>query len=305
VVPDLYTLKLQVNTETNLFNGSVEIDVTTQKELDYFIVHAADILTIKETRVQQNGNNVAVKETFRYSPLQFFVIRLTEKAAPNKYKLIFDYESNLLLGGLTGLYRSSYERDGKTIGLAASQFQSTSARKAFPSFDEPSFKPEFDITIIHDNANTLTVTNMDTKEIQVDSPITGWTTTTYNRTPKMVTYLVAILVSDFVCRSDTQSFSYKIHVCASPVKEYKLQYALDMTPKVFKQFETYLDYNYTLPKSHLVAIPDFSAGAMENWGLVKFRETALLWTPEEDTSATKMSVTSIIAHELAHMVSII
>ncbi|CAG2104288.1 unnamed protein product, partial [Medioppia subpectinata] len=304
VIPLQYYLTLQVNTVSNEFSGNVEIEVKTEKDVEYFIVHSADILTIKKTRVLLKGSetDLAIKQTFHYSPLQFFVIRMDTKTTANTYRLIFEYESNLLLGGLSGLYKSSYELDGKTIGLAASQFQSTSARKAFPSFDEPSFRSEFDLTVIHDSGNTLTITNMPITGQQVDVPTKGWTTTKYQRSKPMVTYLVAIMVSDFVCRTDnSHDLGYVIRVCASPAKQHKLQYALDVTPKVFDEFEKYLDFKYQLPKSDLVAIPDFSAGAMENWGLVKFRETALLWTADEDNSASKMSVASIIAHELAHM----
>ena len=306
IIPNQYYLTLQVNTTSNVFNGSVQIEVTAATDVEYFIVHSADILDVTSGRVYSvnQKQELEVKQMFHYSPLQFLVLRLSERSSSGTYRLTFEFNSNLLLGGLSGLYKSTYELNGETRGLAATQFQATSARKAFPCFDEPSFRSHFDITLIHDNHNNLTITNMPISNQIVDSPAIGWTTTSYAKSPLMVSYLVAIMVSDFACRNDTSGeHKYDIRVCASVAKEYKLQYALDMTPKIFTAFEEFLDYPYQLPKSDLVAIPDFAAGAMENWGLVKFRETALLWTPEEDLSSNKMSVNSIIAHELAHMVT--
>ena len=305
VVPIQYYLTIQVNTTTNVFNGSVQIEVNADTDVEYLIVHSADILDVTTGQVFDNQTNaeLEVKQRFTYSPLQFLVLRLAEKqSAPKTFRLVLEFKSNLLLGGLSGLYKSTYELNGEKRGLAATQFQATSARKAFPCFDEPSFKSKFDVTLIHDNHNNLTISNMPIKDEKANYPVPGWTTTSYDRTVSMVTYLLAMMVSDFACRSDKASHPYEIRVCSSLAKEYKLQYALDMTPKIFTAFEDYTNYSYQLPKSDLVAIPDFSAGAMENWGLVKFRETALLWTPEEDLSSNKISVNSIIAHELAHMV---
>jgi aminopeptidase N len=308
IVPLNYALTIQINTTTNVFNGTVEIEVDAREEVEYFIVHAANILTVGESRVydENSGDNISVVQTFRYLPLEFWVIRLDRKLPPNRYILIINFESNLLLGGLVGLYKSFYEINNETIGLAATQFELTHARKAFPCFDEPSFRSYFEITIIHDTEKNLTLSNMPIAQELTDSPSVGLTTTKYERSVSMVSYLVAILVSDFACRNDSANdLGIDIRICASRIAEYKAQYALDVTPKIFQHFNDSFQSPYQLKKSDLIAIPHFSAGAMENWGLVKFRETALLWIPEENTSASKMSVISIIAHELAHMVKIL
>ena len=305
VIPKQYFLTIQVNTTNNIFNGSVAIEVEAKTDLEYFIVHTNDILEVTSSQVFVNGSDdeIPVKQTFRYSPLQFYVVRVANKLTPNRYRLVFQFNSDLVKGGLSGLYRSTYQYNNETIGLAATQFQATSARKAFPCFDEPSFRSEFDVTLIHDNFNNLTISNMPIAEDLKDQPMPGWTTTRYERTVSMVSYLLAMLVSDFACMKDTTSgLPYDVRVCASRAKYYKLDYALEVTPKIFKAFESYLDFPYQLPKSDLVAIPDFSAGAMENWGLVTFRETALLWTEDEDLSSSQTATAAVIAHELAHMV---
>jgi len=240
--------------------------------------------------------------TFRYKPYDFWVIQLAQTVDAGIYKLSYDFNGNLLLGGLSGLYRSNYFKGNETIGLASTQFEFIDARKAFPCFDEPSFKSTFELTLIHDKHMNTTLSNMPIVSEDIDESL-NWVTTKYSETVPMVTYLVAIAVSDFVCKGSNID-NIDVGVCASPVQSYKLDYALEKTQTCIHHFaKDYLQVDYPLPKVDMIAIPDFSYGAMENWGLVTFRETALLWHEDEGTSANKMSVTAIIAHELAHFVS--
>jgi len=202
---------------------------------------------------------------------------------------------------MVGLYKSEYYKDNEAVGLAATQFQATSARKAFPCFDEPSFRSVFEVTITHESDKNLTISNMPIVSQNLDSS-TNLITTKYQETVPMVTYLVALVVSDFVCL-ETVNDGYDLRVCSSSVEEYKLNYSYEVAPKLLHHYaEVYLDYIYQLPKVDFIAIPDFSAGAMENWGLITFRETAMLWHETESTSTDKMRVISVIAHEIAHMV---
>ncbi len=229
---------------------------------------------------------------------------MAQTVEPNKYRLEYDFNGNLLLGGLSGLYRSNYYRGNETIGLAATQFEFIDARKAFPCFDEPSFKSTFELTLIHDKHMNTTLTNMPVVEETTDESV-DWVTTKYSETVSMTTYLVAMVVSDFVCQ-EGEVDGITVGVCASPVQSYKLDYGLEWTKNCLHHFaKDYLQVDYPLPKVDMIAIPDFAYGAMENWGLVTFRETALLWHPDEGTSANKMSVLAVIAHELAHFVSIV
>lgn len=133
-----------------------------------------------------------------------------------------------------------------------------------------------------------------------------YVSTTFDETPKMVTYLLAFIVSDFECGVKTDEGSnVLVQVCSSPPEVAKVDYSLQMAGPLIKAYSDKFNFNYSqvLPKMDLVAIPDFSAGAMENWGLLTFRETALLWGKEESSASDKMYVLSVVSHEIAHMVS--
>ena len=267
-------------------------------------MHASSILNVTDARVRVNstGKLVPIVKTFRYKPNDFFVIQLAEEVDPNVYRLEYDFNGNLLLGGLSGLYRSNYMVGNETIGLASTQFEFTDARKAFPSFDEPSFKSTFVVTLIHDKHMNATLSNMPIVSAQTDNTL-NWTTTQYNESVPMVTYLVAMVVSDFVSKSG-EIDGHDVGVYASRVQSHKLDYALDSTKKCLHHLaKDYLQVDYPLPKVDMVAIPDFAYGAMENWGLVTFREMRLVWDKNDETSSNKMSTIAVIAHELAHFVS--
>jgi aminopeptidase N len=292
----------QINVTENNFAGNVKIEVEAKEDVEYFILHAAEILNVTDTRVFKNSTNeeITVNKTFRYIPYEFWAIQLENKVSADTYRLELQFNGDLNQN-MVGIYKSNYIRDGQIVGLAATQFQSTHARKAFPCFDEPSFKSVFDVTIIRDSHLDLTISNMPNISQSIDDT-NGWVTTKYQETVPMVTYLLALVVSDFVCK-ETDENGYPLRVCSSSVEEYKLNYSLEMAPKLLNHYAVdYLDSPYQLPKVDFIAIPDFSAGAMENWGLITFRETAMLYTDSESTSTNKMSVIAVIAHEIAHMV---
>ena len=295
-----------MNVTTNVYNGSVAIEVNASTPVRHFIVHASSILNVTDARVRLNSTGAIVPQvrTFRYKPNDFYVIELVEEVAADVYRLEYEFNGNLLLGGLSGLYRSSYVRDNETIGLASTQFEFTDARKAFPCFDEPSFKSTFELTLIHDKSMNTTLSNMPITVETVDDSL-QWVTTSYKETVPMVTYLVAIVVSDFVCKQSSIDNTI-VGVCASPVQKEKLDFGLESTKKCLHHLsKEYLQVDYPLPKVDMIAIPDFAYGAMENWGLVTFRENRLIFDEKTDTSANKMSVVAIIAHELAHFVRLV
>lgn len=131
----------------------------------------------------------------------------------------------------------------------------------------------------------------------------GWTKIEFKDSPEMVTYLAAFIINDFKCVEPKENaLGKKIQVCASPSQETKGQYSADKVPSLIANYQTKLGQEYSLPKMDLYAIPDFNAGAMENWGLLTFRETALLYDDSESSASDKMYVLSVVAHEIAHMV---
>ncbi|PZC72295.1 hypothetical protein B5X24_HaOG211628 [Helicoverpa armigera] len=219
------------------------------------------------------------------------------------YILQLSFESKIS-NSLTGFYKSTYINDKhEEKNLGVTQFEPTSARSAFPCFDEPAFKANFEISIAHPE----TVTALSNMKIVAQEPIPdqpGWQWTHFDRSVSMSTYLVAYVLSDF--KSLETSYTSKDNVTI-PIKIWtrpeligKAKYASTITPKLLAYYEEVFGVPYALDKMDLIAIPDFSSGAMENWGLVTFRETTLLFDEAESVPRDKQNVAIDIAHELAH-----
>ncbi|KAF1499539.1 Endoplasmic reticulum aminopeptidase 1, partial [Eudyptula minor novaehollandiae] len=213
------------------------------------------------------------------------------------YTLSIQYFGNLS-ESFHGFYKSTYRTQEGELGvLAATQFEPTAARMAFPCFDEPAFKARFSITIRREPKH-LALSNM---PIVKSVTITPWLVEDhFDTTVKMSTYLVAFIVSDFKSISKITGHGVKISVYTVPDKINQAHYALDAAVKLLDFYEDYFSIPYPLPKQDLAAIPDFQSGAMENWGLTTYRESALLYDPEKSSASSKLRVTMVIAHELAH-----
>lgn len=203
----------------------------------------------------------------------------------------------LLNDKLAGFYRSKYTDDnGVTKYLATTQMEPADARRAFPGFDEPALKATYDITLIHDKDLTA-LSNMDVKETK---PLEGnKVATVFNTTPVMSSYLIAFIVGEFTY-VESNLFRVPVRVYTTPGLESRAQFSADLGAKTLAFFEKTFDVPYPLPKMDMIGIHDFSAGAMENWGLVTYRVVDLLFDEKTDSAATKQRVAEVVQHELAH-----
>ncbi|KAJ8417534.1 hypothetical protein AAFF_G00223770 [Aldrovandia affinis] len=168
---------------------------------------------------------------------------------------------------------------------------------AFPCFDEPLFKATFTIKIRRERRH-IALSNM--LRIQTVEHDDGSVEDFFDKSVRMSTYLVAYVVCDFRSVSATTSSGVKVSVHAIPEKWNQTRYALEAAVKLLEFYEAYFNISYPLPKQDLIAIPDFEAGAMENWGLITYRETALLYDPQTSSVTDKLWITKVIGHELAH-----
>lgn len=204
---------------------------------------------------------------------------------------------------MAGFYRSSYQgEDGSTKYIAVTQMEPTDARRAFPCFDEPALKAEFSVTLIADKNHTC-LSNMDqASEKEIDSKITGGKrkAVTFNKTPLMSTYLLAFIIGELKV-IETNDFRVPVRVFATPDKNIEHgRFSLELAARTLDFYEKTFDSKFPLPKMDMAAIPDFSAGAMENWGLVTYRVVDLLFDEKTSGASTKQRVAEVVQHELAH-----
>lgn len=204
---------------------------------------------------------------------------------------------------MAGFYRSSYkDKEGKTKYIASTQMEPTDARRAFPCFDEPALKAEYTITLVADKGLTC-LSNMDAEsEKEVDSKMSGAkkTAVTFNKTPLMSTYLLAFIVGE-LNYVETKNFRVPVRVYATPDKDIEHgRFSLELAAKTLAFYEKEFDSDFPLPKMDMVAVPDFSAGAMENWGLITYRVADVLFDEKTSGASTKERVAEVVQHELAH-----
>nr|XP_046243201.1 leucyl-cystinyl aminopeptidase [Scatophagus argus] len=294
--PVSYDLTLNPDLDSMTFTGHAVINMFVDHSTNRIVLHSANLSISKATFKMGDGeaHDVTVLE---YKPSQQIAVKFSEDLKAGQYcVLTLDYFSNLS-HTYDGFYNSSYtDKDGNRRVLAATQFEPLSARKAFPCFDEPAFKATFLIKISR-KPNYMTLSNMPkakTTQLSSDLMLDEFEKTSVN----MSTYLVAFIVANFIPSSKNVSETL-VSVYSVPEKIGHTDYALDAASKLLEFYNNFFEIIYPLKKLDLVAIPDFLAGAMENWGLITFRETSLL-VGKQSSPLEKQVVASVVAHELAH-----
>lgn len=191
-----------------------------------------------------------------------------------------------------GIYPCYYEHNGEKKELFATQFESHHAREAFPCVDEPEAKATFDVSITA--GDPVVLSNMPAS-FELEGTIN------FATTPRMSPYLLAFVSGELHKKSGSTASGVEVSIWATPSQSpAALDFALDHAIKSIEFFDDYFGVPYPLPKSDHVALPDFSSGAMENWGLITYRETTLLANPATTTVAGKQYIATVISHELSH-----
>ncbi|XP_057688730.1 endoplasmic reticulum aminopeptidase 1b [Corythoichthys intestinalis] len=296
VVPTHYDLTIHPNLTTLTFTGIVRILVDVLEDTEAIIMHAKQlkILNVK-LKTPEGDRALQVVENSVHQQLALLSDQVITKG--EDYEVYMEF-SAILSDTYHGFYKSSYQTSsGEVRILASTQFEPTFARAAFPCFDEPSFKANFTISILRESRH-VAISNM--PKIKTVTLPGNVFEDHFATTVKMSTYLVAFIVSDFHSVSKMTQHGVKISVYAVAEKINQTDFALDAAVRLLDFYDTYFSIPYPLPKQDLAAIPDFQAGAMENWGLTTYREEALLFHPEKSSVADKVQIARIIAHELAH-----
>jgi aminopeptidase N len=290
VIPEHYTLTLTPNLQAASFVGDEKIDVQVQQPTETITLNAAEITFGTVTASFEGRELEATVTTDEQNQQATFNFGRTIPAGPVTLEILYH---GILNNELRGFYLS------KTAArnYAVTQFEPTDARRAFPGFDEPAFKATFDVTLIVPNGDTaISNTNIvsDTPGPEEDEH-----TIHFAATPKMSTYLVAFLVGDFQCIKG-QSDGTPIRVCGPPEEMQYGKFALSAAEYILHYYNTYFGIRYPMPKLDLIGIPDFEAGAMENFGAITYRETDLFIDDANATVSEKKNVAEVVAHEMAH-----
>lgn len=213
---------------------------------------------------------------------------------------------------MAGFYRSKYKptvsplksvpRDDEWHYMLSTQFESCDARRAFPCFDEPNLKATFDFDI-EVPADQVALSNMPVKSTKASKH--GWNVVSFETTPVMSTYLLAWAVGDFeyVEAHTERRYNGKqlpVRVYTTRGLEKQGRWALEHAPKFIDLFSQIFDIDYPLPKADLLAVHEFTHGAMENWGLVTYRTTQVLFDDKTSDARFRNAVAYVVAHELAH-----
>ncbi|KAJ8285531.1 hypothetical protein GJAV_G00027890 [Gymnothorax javanicus] len=297
VLPLHYDLRIHPNLTSLDFTGTVQIEVEAMEHTAVIILHSRGLRIFKAALLESSRNlSLQVLEHTAFQQVALKADGVTFIRG-SRYVVYLEFAADLS-DSFHGFYKSTYRtQEGEVRVVASTQFEATSARAAFPCFDEPAFKANFSIRILRE-AKHIALSNMP-KIKTVELP-DGLLEDYFDVSVKMSTYLVAYIVSDFLSVSKMSQHGVKISVYTVPEKIDQAEFALNAAVRLLDFYEDYFDIPYPLPKQDLAAIPDFQSGAMENWGLTTYRESALLFDPKKSSASDKLGITMIIAHELAH-----
>ena len=305
VRPIHYDLTLTPNFDDFTFDGEVAIAVRMQPGTTEITLNCAEI-DIKSAMVSwtdtdgehtQEASGISHDADAETATISIAGTPADGLVGNQSLRMSFQGELN---DKLRGFYRSQYTNpEGETAYLATTQFEATDARRALPCWDEPAVKATFQVTL---NVPEEMAAVSNTPIID-ERPGTrpGLKTVVFDTTPIMSTYLLAFVIGDLTHIEKEAADGTVVGIWMTRGKEEQGQFALDTSVKLLSFFNDYFGIPYPLPKLDHLAIPDFAAGAMENWGCVTYRETALLVDPANSSAGTRQRVAEVVAHEMAHM----
>jgi len=285
--PNYYNLTLDLTrAEEKEFSGTVIISGDSTSES--ILLHSKG-LTIQSATIDNQPADVSFGE--------FDELRLSQPNLEDGNHTIHINFSGNITDAMHGLYPCYFTHDGVKKQLFATQFESHHAREVFPCVDEPAAKAEYDLTLITRPGITV-LGNMPVKsEEENDDSLT----TAFEKTPQMSSYLLAFVIGELHKKTARTKSGVEVNVWATPAQnENTLDFALDIATRSIDFYDEYFGVKYPLPKSDHVALPDFSSGAMENWGLITYRESCLLADPELTPESSRRFIATVIAHELSH-----
>ena len=291
--PTHYDIHITPNFKDFTFEGSVTISLTAKVPTKSITFNACD-LVLKSATV--GGESYTTFEEDKHNERATVAL---SKEVQGEFTMSVTY-AGTMNDKMKGFYRAKYTVRGETAYMGTTQFEPVDARRAFPCWDEPVHKATFDVTLTVPK-ELRALANMPEKSRKEND--NGTVTVAFDRTPIMSTYLLAWTIGELDVIEQTipkkHGGTTLVRVFAAEGKVNQGKFALEVACKTLPLYEDFFGSDYVLPKADLLAIPDFAAGAMENWGLITYRETALL-CDESSSAVHRQWVALVVAHELAH-----
>ncbi len=300
VRPARYAIRLEPDLERFTFDGEETVAIDVSQPVSEIVLNAIE-LEVHSAALKGNGVSLTARDIRLDAGRETATLDFGESVAPGRYDLALTF-TGTLNDKLHGFYRSQYAGpDGEIRYMAATQFEATDARRSFPCWDEPECKATFQVTLsIPTGLKAISNTPVEHES----QPRPGVTELRFAETPVMSTYLLAFVVGDLTAihgQYQGPGGPTQVSVWTTPGKEEQGRFALDTSVSLLTFFNDYFGIPYPLEKLDHIALPDFAAGAMENWGAITYREIALLVDEANSSAGTRQRVAEVVAHEMAHM----
>lgn len=297
VIPTRYDLEICPDLRGGTFQGTARITIDVRDDVQEMVINALDLIVHDVTLNNATGQEIAAQFSYRPEEEQL-VLSWPRPISPGQWTLILHYDGTLG-DDLRGFYRTTVKNpDGTTTIFAVTQCEATDARQVFPGWDEPEFKAIYSLTLLIE-PGLAALSNARQIASQVDPD--GKHRITFADTIPMSSYLVAIVIGPYEWTQPTMVGKIPVRIAARPSQMHLTSVAARTAPDMLRFFEKYFAIPYPGDKLDHIAVPEFEAGAMENLGLVTYRDEYLLIDPDRASQAEHMNLVSIMAHETAHM----
>ncbi|KAM8947367.1 puromycin-sensitive aminopeptidase [Pelodytes ibericus] len=299
VRPINYGLCLKPDLIDFTFEGKLEASVEVKNGTNQIVMNCADIDIITASYAPDGDEEIHATGFNYQNEDEKVTLSFPSTLHKGSGMLKIDFVGELN-DKMKGFYRSKYTTSSGEVHYAAvTQFEATDARRAFPCWDEPAIKATFDVILIVPK-DRVALSNMNVIERKPYPDDESLVEVKFAQTPVMSTYLVAFVVGEYDFVETRSADGVLVRVYTPVGKAEQGKFALEVAAKTLPFYKDYFNVPYPLPKIDLITVADFAAGAMENWGLVTYRETALLIDPKDSCSSSRQWVALVVGHELAH-----
>ena len=298
VRPVHYRVSLTPDLQAATFKGAETIDIRVSEPVTEVVLNAIEV-EVQEATLTPSGSEALTPSGISYdADAETVTLRFGSQIPTGEATLRIVF-SGILNDQLHGFYLSTYQAsDGSEKRLATTQFEATDARRCFPCWDEPAIKATFRVDLAVPQGFVAVSNTLEESRETTDEGLERFL---FKSTPVMSTYLLVFIVGELESIETTADNGTIVRIWTTPGQAERGRYALEVSARLLAYYNEYFGIPYPLEKLDHLAIPDFAAGAMENWGAVTYREVALLFDPASSSPGTRQRIAEIIAHEMAHM----